>query len=154
MFATLIPRLGPFAVTQSMPQMTCAQVPLPAEFSTLTAYMVVFGATPTTPDPVFLAAMVPAVTQFFPLTAFRSGCARLTPVSMTATDTVLAALALVVDAASMRRTPVGAVSPAASGTLPTASTVWSALTTATAGCVRTRASWDGVSRAAKPFNAS
>src|SRR5207244_12173541 len=124
MFATLIPRLGPFAVTQSMPQMTCAHVPLPGEFSTLTAYTVVFGATPTTPEPVFLAAIVPAtcepcplssfalapaVTQFFPLTAFRSGCARLTPVSMTATDTVLASLALVVDAASMRRTPVGAV---------------------------------------------
>ena len=37
MFATLIFRVAAFAVTQSIPQMTCASVPLPWAFTTFTA---------------------------------------------------------------------------------------------------------------------
>ena len=93
-----------FAVTQSIPQMTCDQVPLPYRSRTLTAYMVVPGATPITPLPLFLAAIVPAtcvpwplsslafglpLTQLVPSTTLRSGWVRATPVSITATLTSL-----------------------------------------------------------------
>src|SRR5215210_2413919 len=47
-------------VTQSMPQMTCDHVLLPVPSRTLTEYSRVPGATPTTPDPVLRAAIVPA----------------------------------------------------------------------------------------------
>src|SRR4051812_13044972 len=75
-------------VAQSIPQITCDDVPLPCAFRTLAAKSLVPGATPTTPDPLFRAPIVPATwlpwplssfgaaldeTQFLPAAAFRSG---------------------------------------------------------------------------------
>src|SRR6266511_4318647 len=88
---------GPWAVTQLIPQITCANVPLPPEFSTLTATTFVAGDTPTTPEPLLRApivpltwvpwplsslAGVPGLMQFFPLDLFRSGWVRSMPVSI------------------------------------------------------------------------
>src|SRR4051794_9534131 len=102
MLATSIVR-GPFGeslnpVTQSMPQMIPERVPLPWLFSTRTAQRRAPGATPTTPTPLSLAAIVPAtcvpwplpsaqevpVEQFLPPTTLRSVCFGSMPVSMTA----------------------------------------------------------------------
>src|SRR5213075_2687825 len=63
MFATLMPRLGPFAATQSRPQITHELRPVPAALSTFTAYSGVLGATPTTPLASSLAPMVPATCE-------------------------------------------------------------------------------------------
>src|SRR2546430_3484241 len=52
---------GPCAATQSIPQMICANVPTPVESNTLTAKSRVPGETPTTLEPLFLAAIVPAM---------------------------------------------------------------------------------------------
>src|SRR5215212_7337239 len=60
MFATLMPLLAAFAVTQSIPQATEDQLPEPALLSTRTGYTVAPGATPTTPLPSSFAATVPA----------------------------------------------------------------------------------------------
>jgi hypothetical protein len=60
MFSTLMFLLAALAVTQSMPQTTLEVVPSPFESSTLTAQTFVPGTTPTTPAPLFAAAIEPA----------------------------------------------------------------------------------------------
>src|SRR5688572_31888556 len=85
MLATSI--VDALAVTQSIPQITEDQVPLPLLSRTRTAHSRAPGATPTTPAPSSLAAAVPAtwvpwplpsslvlpVEQFTPPTTLRSG---------------------------------------------------------------------------------
>lgn len=98
---------------------TQAAMLLPA----FTATMVVPGATPTTPWPLFLAATLPAQCvpwpflssgraldrmQLAPESTLRSGWFRDTPVSSTATATSAAGAEVVVPTAPTRRTPVGA----------------------------------------------
>src|SRR6266516_6401702 len=83
-----------------MPEMTSDQLPLPAQFSTLTAWRGMPGATPTTPSVLSLAPIVPATCDPCPLqsrggplanclnsTTFRSGCDVSMPVSMTYAST-------------------------------------------------------------------
>jgi hypothetical protein len=156
------------AVTQSMPQITCDQLPLPLELSTLTAYTLVPGAIPTTPAPVFRApivpatwvpcplsssALVPGLTQSVPLAAFRSAWPSWMPVSITATFAPLACRTAVLVAAPIRRTPVGAVSPDANGSDASACTVRSGLTNATSGSCWSSSTCCRLSFAAKPLTA-
>ena len=71
--------------------------------------------------------------------------------SITATFTDAGWCAVLVVAAPIRRMPGGAESPERSGSLPTAWTVWSRLTNATAGSDCTFFSCPGESVAAKPL---
>lgn len=117
--------------------------------------------------------------QSVPSDTFRSGWLNCTPVSITATLTLLYWRAIVVVADRIRRTPVGGVgSPGTNGTFvaartsddttspsnappkareearsPTAHTTLSSLTEATRGSFRNSATCRGDSRAANPFNA-
>jgi hypothetical protein len=171
MFATAMSLLGlesvRVAVTQSMPQITCEVRPDPLEPSTRTAQSLVPGATPTAPEPLLRAPMMPATCVPWPLpslavplpvqsvpdTALRSGCVSAMPVSMTATFTRLASRTVLSTAAPTRRTPGGMLSPASSGTRPVARTGRSGTTSATRlslrMCFRSVAS----SLAAKPRTA-
>ena len=113
--------------------------------------------TPATsvPWPLSSCAGVPGATQLVPSTAFSSGCVdRSIPVSITATFATLASCAVVGVAAPMRWTPVGTLSPAASGTKPTASSFWSGMTYATSGSASIAARWPGERAAAKPLSAA
>jgi hypothetical protein len=56
MLTTLIPRL----MHQSIAEISQLQLPIPSELSTFTAYREAAGATPTTPEPLIAAAIVPA----------------------------------------------------------------------------------------------
>ena len=76
------------------------------------------------------------------------------PLSMTATLTVEASRVVVVVAAPRRRTPVGALSPAAMGTVPIVCSVRSAEMKSTSRSARTRASCEVVRYAAKPLSAA
>ena len=126
------------------------------------------GATPTTPLPALPAAIVPAtwvpcplsscvlppgVMQFVPGTALRSGLARSTPESMTATAAVEVSCVVSAVAASMRLMPLGTVSPAASGAVSSAVIVRSALTETTCGSAFSALTWADERRAAKPLTA-
>ena len=71
--------------------------------------------------------------QFLPSWAARSGWSRSMPVSSTATPTELASCPSRALAASMRATPVGTDSPAASGVSASALTSRSGDTRATSG---------------------
>ncbi len=75
------------------------------------------------------------------------------PVSITATFAELPARARPPPTASMRRTPVGAVSPDASGAVASACTVRSGLTNATSGSLRSFRTCPGLSFAANPLTA-
>ena len=50
-----------WAVTQSIPQMISAKLPTPSSPSTRTENSFVAGATPTTPEPLLSAPIVPAM---------------------------------------------------------------------------------------------
>ena len=54
-------------LTQSMPHRICEPVPLPAALSTLIDQMRAPGATPTTPEPLSIAPIVPATCVPWPL---------------------------------------------------------------------------------------
>src|SRR5204863_484117 len=68
--ATLIFSAAAWPVTQLIPQRICDSVPLPDVFITLTAYSLVPGATPTTPEPWLRAPMIPATFVPCPLSSW------------------------------------------------------------------------------------
>ena len=125
MLATLMgpPLAGDFESTKSSPHSTCVAPPTPLLLRTRTDQSFASGATPRTPMPLSIAAIVPAtwvpcplkssglepLEQLTPPMMFeaRSGLFRSMPVSITATFTPVPFTVL--DTAWMRETPVGVV---------------------------------------------
>src|SRR5215213_6615829 len=113
-----------WAYTQSSPQITDDQLPLPLLSRTLTAHSRAPGATPTTPRRLSLAAMVPETwvpcplssmslvpIQAWPPLMLSSRCLAI-PVSSTATSALIVPPSFLISAhefwsASTRSTPVG-----------------------------------------------
>src|SRR5688500_15537381 len=148
-----------------MPQMTLAHVLSPAASNALTGTSVAPGATPTTPTPLSVAAMVPAtwvpwllsstagtpgVMQFAPSDGWtlssRSGCRMSMPLSMTATVTPSPVVPATLAAGpSISPTPVGrSCAVWASDTGPSGTTL------ATTGLARSTSAWRLVPTNEKP----